>query len=234
MRFGIVVFPGTWSDVDWHHAVYDVLGEPAEYVWHKETSVAGYDCLVMPGGFSYGDYLRPGAIARFSPVMSAVAEFVQAGGLVIGSCNGFQVLCEAGLLPGALMRNQHLQFRCQPANLRVENAATRFTDAMTPGQVLEVPISHGDGNYYVDDGTLACLEANGQIVFRYCTPAGEVDESVNPNGSRSNIAGVMNLQGNVLGMMPHPERVVEPALGGTDGLLILESMVRAGLSLSNR
>ena len=234
MRFGIVVFPGTWSDVDWHHAVHDVLGEPAEYVWHKETSVAGYDCLVMPGGFSYGDYLRPGAIASFSPVMQAVAEFAQAGGLVIGSCNGFQVLCEAGLLPGALMRNDHLQFRCQPASLRVENAATPFTSAMTVGQVLDIPISHADGNYYADDQTLAHLEANGQVIFRYCTPAGEVNESANPNGARSNIAGVTNAQGNVLGMMPHPERVVEPGLGGTDGLLILESMVRAGLSLSNR
>ena len=234
MRFGIVVFPGSWSDVDWHHAVHDVLGEPAEYVWHKETSVTGYDCLVMPGGFSYGDYLRPGAIARFSPVMSAIVKFAEAGGLVIGSCNGFQVLCEAGLLPGALMRNNHLQFRCQPANLRVENAETPFTGAMSAGQVLNVPISHGDGNYYVDDDTLARLKANGQIVFRYCTPGGEVNESANPNGARDNIAGVTNAQRNVLGMMPHPERVVEPALGGTDGLLILESMVRAGLSLSNR
>ena len=227
MRFGIVVFPGTWSETDCYHAVRDALGEQAEYVWHKETSVAGFDCLVLPGGFSYGDYLRPGAIARFSPVMPAVVEFASRGGLVIGICNGFQILCEAGLLPGALMRNSHLQFRCQWANLRVENAATSFTNQAKAGDVLRIPISHGDGNYFADDETLAALEANGQVVFRYCAADGSLDLSANPNGSRSHIAGIVNRAGNVLGMMPHPERAVEAALGGTDGLVVLRSMVHA-------
>lgn len=202
----------------------DILGESAEYLWHKEVSVASYDCLILPGGFSYGDYLRPGAIAGFSPIMSAVTEFANAGGPILGSCNGFQILCEVGLLPGALMRNNHLQFRCEPANLVVENDTNCFTRSISQGQVLSIPISHGDGNYYVDDETLGTLEANGQVVFRYCKPNGEVDLSVNPNGAKGNIAGVTNIQGNVLGMMPHPERAVEEQLGGTDGLLIFKAI----------
>ena len=226
-RFAIVVFPGTWSDADWHAAIVDVLGEDAEYVFHKETSLAQFDCVVLPGGFSYGDYLRPGAIARFSPVMQSVIEFARSGGPVVGSCNGFQVLCESGLLPGALMRNRGLQFRCQPQYVRVERAEAPFTSLASQGDVLSIPISHGDGNYFADDATLERLEANGQIALRYCTEDGVVDSSANPNGSRANIAGVTNEAGNVLGMMPHPERVVEPELGGVDGLVIMRSILEA-------
>lgn len=227
MRFGILVLPGTWSDVDWYCALRDVLGVGASYVSYRETSVEGYDCLVIPGGFSYGDYLRPGAIARFSPVMRAVVDFAGRGGLVIGSCNGFQILCEAGLLPGALLRNRHLQFRCQETDLRVETVATPFTCLATVGEVLHIPIAHGDGNYYADDTTLNRLEADGRVVLRYCHPDGAVTDAANPNGSRNAIAGVVNERGNVLGLMPHPERAVEAELGSTDGLVILRSMAEA-------
>ncbi len=223
-RYGVLVFPGTWSDADWLYALEDAVGASAEPVFHKETDVSRFDCLVVPGGFSYGDYLRPGAIARFSPVMGAVAAFAQAGGPVIGSCNGFQVLCESGLLPGALMRNASLEFRCQPQRLRVERAAPPFTDALSEGETLSVPISHGDGAYYADADTLARMEANGQIAFRYCGADGDATPEANPNGSLSNIAGVVNEAGNVLGLMPHPERAVESALGGTDGLRLLRSL----------
>ena len=223
-RYGVLVFPGTWSDADWLHALEDAVGASAEPVFHKETDVSRFDCLVVPGGFSYGDYLRPGAIARFSPVMGAVAAFAQAGGPVIGSCNGFQVLCESGLLPGALMRNASLEFRCQPQRLRVERAAPPFTDALSEGETLSVPISHGDGAYYADADTLARMEANGQIAFRYCGADGDAALEANPNGSLSNIAGVVNEAGNVLGLMPHPERAVESALGGTNGLRLLRSL----------
>ncbi|MBI4499491.1 MAG: phosphoribosylformylglycinamidine synthase subunit PurQ, partial [Chloroflexi bacterium] len=185
----------------------------------------GLDCLILPGGFSYGDYLRPGAIARFSPVMGAVEQFAAQGGLVIGICNGFQILCEAGLLPGVLLRNRQLQFRCQWVHLRVEHMAP-FTWACQPGQVLRVPISHGDGNYYVDPETLAEMERNRQVLFRYCTSGGELTPEANPNGSLENIAGVTNREGNVLGMMPHPERCCEEVLGGTDGLFIFQSIVQ--------
>ncbi len=226
-KYAIVVFPGTWSERDWHAAITDVLGETAQYVFHKEKGLSGADCVVLPGGFSYGDYLRPGAIARFSPIMQAVADFANAGGPVIGSCNGFQVLCESGLLPGALMRNGSLQFRCQEQHLRVERAAAPFTSLARPGDVLSIPISHGDGNYFADDETLARLEANGQIAFRYCTAEGEVTDDANPNGSRASIAGITNEAGNVLGLMPHPERAVEAALGGTDGLVVLRSLQEA-------
>ena len=226
-KYAIVVFPGTWSERDWHAAITDVLGETAEYVFHKEEGLSAADCVVLPGGFSYGDYLRPGAIARFSPIMQAVAQFANAGGPVIGSCNGFQVLCESGLLPGALMRNGSLQFRCQEQHLRVERAAAPFTSLARPGDVLSIPISHGDGNYHADDETLARLEANGQIAFRYCTADGDVTDDANPNGSRANIAGITNEAGNVLGLMPHPERAVEAALGGTDGLVVLRSVQEA-------
>ena len=226
MRFGIVVFPGTWSDGDCYHAVKSVLGQEARYVWHKERDISGLDCLILPGGFSYGDYLRTGAIARFSPVMEEVERFAQRSGLVLGICNGFQILCEAGLLPGALMRNDHLQFRCQWTHLRVENPGTSFTSECAAGQVLEIPISHGEGNYYADEETLETLKSNGQVVFRYCTPGGEIAPEANPNGSLDNIAGIINAEGNVLGMMPHPERCCEESLGGRDGRLIFESMFR--------
>jgi phosphoribosylformylglycinamidine synthase len=226
MRFGVVVFPGTWSDGDCYYALREVLGLEAEYVWHKERDVSRFDCLLLPGGFSYGDYLRPGAIARFSPIMAAVERFASRGGLVLGICNGFQVLCEAGLLPGVLMRNSHLQYRCQWVNLRVENASTPFTLDCQRGQVLRIPISHGEGNYYADGATLRELEENGQVVFRYCTSQGSVTPEANPNGSIGNIAGVVNREGNVLGMMPHPERCCEELMGGTDGRLIFQSLLK--------
>ena len=232
MKFGIVVFPGTWSDTDCFHVVDQVFQQPVEYVWHKETDLSSYDCVVLPGGFSYGDYLRAGALARFSPVMQAVDGFAAAGGLVIGICNGFQVLCEAGLLPGVLTRNSHLQFRCQWVDIRIETANGRFTGAGTAGQVLRIPISHGEGNYYADEDTLDRLEADGQVAFRYCTPGGEIAPAANPNGSARNIAGITNDQGNVLGMMPHPERCCEELVGGTDGRVIFESLIGSALSLA--
>ena len=225
MRFGIVVFPGTWSDTDCHHAVNGVLGQEAGYVWHKETSLSGYDCIILPGGFSYGDYLRPGAMAGLSPVMDAVRDFAGSGGPVIGICNGFQILCEAGLLPGALLRNNHLEYRCQWTNLRTERTDTPFTLVCEPGQVLWVPVSHGEGNYYADAATLDQLEAEGRVLFRYCEPSGEVTPEANPNGAARNIAGIVNAQGNVLGMMPHPERCCEELLGSADGKLLFQSIV---------
>ena len=230
MKFGIVVFPGTWSDTDCYHVVDQVLREPVEYVWHQDTDLSSYDCVVLPGGFSYGDHLRAGALARFSPVMESVAEFAGSGGLVIGICNGFQILCEAGLLPGVLTRNAHLQFRCQWVNLRIERASGPFAGAGSDGQVLRVPISHGEGNYYADPDTLDRLESNGQVAFRYCTPDGEVTDAANPNGSARNIAGITNDRGNVLGMMPHPERCCEEIMGGTDGRVIFESIVASAIT----
>lgn len=226
MRFGVVVFPGTWSDGDCYYALHQVFDQPVDYLWHKQTDVSGYDCLILPGGFSYGDYLRAGALARFSPIMRAVDEFAAAGGLVLGICNGFQILCEAGLLPGVLMRNDHLQFRCQWVDLRVENAQTPYTGACQDGQVLRIPISHGEGRYYADASTLADLEAQGRVVFRYCTPSGAITPEANPNGSLHNIAGIINAQGNVLGMMPHPERCCEDLLGGTDGRSLFASILQ--------
>ena len=225
MRFGVVVFPGTWSDSDCYHATKEVLGQDADYVWHKDTDLSAYDCVILPGGFSYGDYLRTGAIARFSPVMQAVEAFAQRGGLVFGICNGFQVLCEAGLLPGVLMRNNHLQFRCQWTHLRVENSETPFTSECDRGQVLRIPVSHGEGNYYADASTLQTLNQRGQIILRYCAPSGAITDEASPNGAVENIAGITNAQGNVLGMMPHPERCCEPLLGGTDGRFIFESII---------
>ena len=229
MRFGVVVFPGTWSDVDCYHVLDEVLGQEASYVWHKETDLSSYDCVVLPGGFSYGDYLRCGAIARFSPVMESVVEFAGRGGLVLGICNGFQVLCEAGLLPGALLRNDSLEFRCKWVNLRVDNAESVFTGNCASGQRLRVPISHGEGRYYADDATLNTLDDEGRVLFRYCSENGEINAESNPNGSLNGIAGIINREGNVLGMMPHPERCCEPVLGGTDGLHIFESIVGAGV-----
>ena len=224
MKFGVVVFPGTWSDVDCFDVIKDVLGEPVEYVWHKSTDLSGYDCIILPGGFSYGDYLRCGAIARFSPVMKSVAEAAEQGKQVIGICNGFQILCEAGLLPGVLRANDHLQFLCQWVDLKVEDASTPFTSKLGQGQVIAVPISHGEGNYFADAATLAMLERDSRVALRYCGPDGEVAAEFNPNGSMNNIAGITNARGNVLGMMPHPERCCDELLGGVDGVAIFQSM----------
>ncbi len=225
MRFAIVVFPGTWSDRDCYHAVTDVLAQEAAYVWHRESDLSGFDCVVLPGGFAHGDYLRTGAIARFSPIMDAVIRHAEAGRPVFGICNGFQILCEAGLLPGALMRNASLQFRCQDVYLRTETLRSPFTAALTAGQVLRIPISHGEGNYYADPDTLARLNDAERVAFRYCTPAGAITPEANPNGALENIAGVLNEGRNVLGMMPHPERAVEALTGGEDGVLIWRSLV---------
>lgn len=227
MRFGVVVFPGTWSDGDCHYVLRDVLEQEVEYLWHMEKPdlFLHYHCIILPGGFSYGDYLRAGAIARFSPIMSAVQEFASKGGLVMGICNGFQILCEAGLLPGALMRNVHLQYRCQWTYLRVESNASPFTSLCQRSSVLKVPISHGEGNFVAEEATLQHLEERGHILFRYCTPQGDVTAEANPNGSVNNIAGIVNETGNVLGMMPHPERCCEEIMGGTDGRLIFQSIL---------
>ncbi len=225
MRFAVLVFPGTWSDGDCQHVLQARLGQQADRVWHREANLDGYDAVVVPGGFSYGDYLRCGAIARFSPVMGALQRHARAGRPVFGSCNGFQILCEAGLLPGALLRNDSLQFRCQEQYVRVARDDTGFSCASRAGDALMLPISHGEGNYFVDDDTLAELEAERRIVFRYSDPAGRVTPDANPNGSRANIAGVINAAGNVLGMMPHPERSSEALLGSEDGLLIWRSMI---------
>ncbi|NLW06762.1 MAG: phosphoribosylformylglycinamidine synthase subunit PurQ [Clostridia bacterium] len=225
MKFGVIVFPGSNGEQDVYHALDEVLRQPVDYLWHGDTDVSGYDCLVLPGGFSYGNYLRAGAIARFAPIMSAVIDFARAGGLVLGICNGFQILLEAGLLPGAMLRNDCLQFRCQWTHLRVENTATPFSNRFRQGQVIRVPIAHGEGNYYVDAATLAELEANRQVVFRYCDPSGKVTTAANPNGSVANIAGIINREGNILGMMPRPERCVEELLGGSDGREMLASVV---------
>ena len=230
MRFGVIVFPGTWSDGDCYYVLDTILGQKVDYVWHREHDLSAYDCVVLPGGFSYGDYLRAGAIARFSPVMAAVAEHARRGGLVYGICNGFQILCEAGLLPGALMRNDSLQFRCQPVHLRVENAATPYTWQCRPGQVLTIPISHGEGSYFADADTLAMLEDSRRVAFRYVTATGEVTAEANPNGSLNNIAGIINERGNVLGMMPHPERASEKLMGGEDGMSIWRSIIESGVA----
>ena len=225
MRFGVVVFPGTWSDCDFHYVIGEVLQQPVKYVWHRDRNLAEFDCLVLPGGFSYGDYLRAGAIAGRSPVVEALPEFVARGGVVLGSCNGFQILCEAGLLPGALMRNECLQYRCQSTHLLVENTDTAFTRAIRPGQVLRMPISHGEGKYHAEPHVLATLKKQNQIVLRYCTEDGGVTRAANPNGSVENIAGIVNDEGTVFGLMPHPERAAETAMGGTDGLMIFHSLL---------
>jgi phosphoribosylformylglycinamidine synthase subunit PurQ / glutaminase len=227
MKFGILVFPGTWSDRDWHHVLTRVLGHEAEYLWHGDRDLHGYDALIVPGGFAHGDYLRAGAIARFSPIMEEVARFADAGGLILGSCNGFQILCEAGLLPGALRRNAGMSFRCEWVHLRVERTDTPFTSQCQVGQVLRIPISHGEGNFYMDDADLESLEARRGVVFRYCDAEGNVTVAANPNGSRNNIAGIINERGNVVALMPHPERCCEAELGGTDGLFICNSLTAA-------
>ena len=227
MKTGIVVFPGTWSDRDCAHALFDVLGEPVRYVDYRERDLDDLSLVILPGGFSYGDYLRCGAIARFTPVMEAVAAFANRGGLVLGICNGFQILQEARLLPGALLRNASCEFRCEWVHLRVEQSDSAFTVDCRPGQVLRIPISHGEGNFFADPQTLQSLEANGQVVFRYCAPNGRITADANPNGSLGNIAGISNARGNVVGMMPHPERACEALLGGEDGLAIFRSAIHA-------
>ena len=219
MRFAVIVFPGSNCDLDMYHAVKDILGEEADYVFHTETSLEGYDAVLLPGGFSYGDYLRCGAIAQFSPIMKEVKRFADEGRPVFGVCNGFQVLVEAGLLPGVLMRNRELKFMCKTVELRVESNETMFTNEYAIGETIQIPIAHGEGNYYCDDATLETLKRNGQIAFTYTD---------NPNGSTANIAGITNEAGNVLGMMPHPERAVEAMIGGTDGLRLFTSIVKWG------
>jgi phosphoribosylformylglycinamidine synthase len=227
MKVGVLVFPGTWSHQDFAHVLQDVLGCDWGYVWHKDTSVAGYDCLILPGGFAHGDYLRCGAIARFSPIMDDVIRFAKGGGPVIGSCNGFQILCEAGLLPGALLRNTSLQYRCRWVHIRTESVATPFTRSLGVGQILKMPISHGEGRYFAAPETLAALQARGQIVFRYCAPDGRITADANPNGALDNIAGVCNEGRNVVGLMPHPERAAESLLGSEDGRLLFDAMFTA-------
>jgi phosphoribosylformylglycinamidine synthase I len=226
MKFGIVTFPGSNCDYDAYRAVVDALGEDASYLWHKDHDLQGADVVILPGGFSYGDYLRAGAIARFSPIMTEVAAHARRGGTVIGICNGFQIACEAGLLPGALLRNASLKFVCAPINLRVEQTETAFTSRYATGQLVTLPIAHGDGRYSADDETLDRLEGEGQVVFRYAPDPLQASEAYNPNGSMRDIAGIVNAEGNVLGMMPHPERAVDPVLGFTDGLPLFESILQ--------
>ena len=224
MRFGVVVFPGTWSDCDFHYVISEVLRQPVRYVWHRDRNLDDLDCVILPGGFSYGDYLRAGAVAGRSPVVDVLRDFTARGGVVLGSCNGFQILCEAGLLPGALMRNECLQYRCQSVYLSVDNAETAFTRGLG-GRVLTMPISHGEGKYYADAATLAGLRERRQIVFRYVDAGGRATRAANPNGSLDNIAGVISEDGNVLGLMPHPERAAEGLMGGTDGLALFQSLL---------
>jgi len=217
VKFAVIVFPGSNCDVDMYHAIKDELGEEVEYVWHDTESLEGYDGILLPGGFSYGDYLRSGAIARFSNVMKEVIKAAEAGKPVLGVCNGFQILLEAGLLPGAMRRNESLSFICKPVQLKVETNQTMFTSAYTEGQIITIPVAHGEGNYYCDEETLNQMKANNQIVFTY---------QQNPNGSLADIAGITNAKGNVLGMMPHPERAVDELLGGADGLKLFQSIVK--------
>ena len=228
MDFGIVVFPGTGSEADCFHVVKDVLGQQARYVWHQETDLAGCDCVILPGGFSYGDCLRCGAIASHSPVMEAVRDFAAGGGLVIGICNGFQILLEAGLLPGAMLRNAALRFLCRFVDLRVENNRTPFTGKAEEGQVLRIPIAHGEGNYFADEATLDALEEQGRVVLRYCDAEGDITPQVNPCGSARNIAGICSEGFNVFGLMPRPERCAEAILGSADGMFIWDSILAAG------
>ncbi len=227
MKFAVVVFPGSNCDHDAYYAAKHVLGQDAEFVWHKDSSLGGADVVILPGGFAHGDYLRTGAIARFSPVMRAVKAFAESGGPVLGICNGFQVLLEAGLLPGAMLRNRSVKFQCEHVHIRVEQTDTPFTAACRPGQVLRIPIAHGEGNYYAEPDVIERLEKNRQVVFRYVTAAGAVKPEANPNGSASNIAGLCNERRNVVGLMPHPERACELAVGSADGLVLFESVLKA-------
>lgn len=227
MKFGVVIFPGSNCDYDCYYVIEAVIGQPVEFIWHQDTSLKGFDAVILPGGFAYGDYLRTGALAKFSPVMSAVGDFAKKGGLVIGICNGFQILAEANLLPGALLRNVGMKYLCKFVYLRTETTNTPFTNLLTKGQLLHIPIGHGDGNYFADADTLKRLEDNDRVVFRYATAGGQVTPESNPNGSVNNIAGIVNEQRNVFGLMPHPDRCSEELLGSADGKLIFESMVNA-------
>lgn len=224
MKVGVVTFPGSNCDYDAFAAIRHVMGEESTFLWHKSEDLQQVDLVILPGGFSYGDYLRAGAIARFSPIMNQVIKFAESGGLVLGICNGFQLLTEAGLLPGALIRNDHLRFSCKQVYIRVENNQTSFTSACRPGELLKIPIAHAEGNYYNFDGDIKTLEDNNHVLFKYVSADGQVSEAGNPNGSINNIAGIINKEGNVVGMMPHPERAVEEILGSTDGLKLFESI----------
>ena len=227
MKFGVIIFPGSNCDHDAYWTIGHVLEQPVTFLWHESHDLESCDAIIVPGGFAYGDYLRTGAIAKFSPVMASVRKFAEGGGIVLGICNGFQILCESGLLPGALMRNAGLKYVCKPVQVRVESSDTPFTNACNEGDILSIPIGHMDGNYFCDEATLAELDRDRRVVFRYCEPSGEVTPASNPNGSRHNIAGICSPGRNVLGMMPHPERASEPALGSVDGRKIFESLVRA-------
>jgi phosphoribosylformylglycinamidine synthase len=227
MKFAVIVFPGSNCDHDAHYAAQHVLGQQAELIWHKDTSLRGADVVVLPGGFAHGDYLRTGAIARFSPIMQEVTRFAAAGGPVLGICNGFQILLEAGMLPGAMLRNRSLHFRCEHVHVRVEQTDTPFTLTCAPSRVLRIPIAHGEGNYYAEPDVVEQLESNRQVVFRYVNAAGEMTADANPNGSVHNIAGICNERRNVVGLMPHPERACELAVGSADGLVMFESAVKA-------
>jgi phosphoribosylformylglycinamidine synthase subunit PurQ / glutaminase len=227
MKFGVVVFPGSNCDHDAYYTLANVMHKPVEFIWHQSQDLAGSDAIVLPGGFAHGDYLRTGAIARFSPVMKSVEKFAKGGGMVFGICNGFQILLEAGLLPGAVMRNSGLRYICRHVHVRIEQTDTPFTCTAKKGQIIRIPIAHNDGNFNADEATLAELEKNRQVIFRYTNPDGSDDAAGNPNGSMSNIAGVCNRERNVAGLMPHPERAVEAALGSDDGLVIFQSMVEA-------
>ncbi|MCK4893660.1 MAG: phosphoribosylformylglycinamidine synthase subunit PurQ [Calditrichia bacterium] len=225
MRFGVIVFPGSNCDHDMYYALKKVTGDDVQFIWHQDRSLDGFDGVVLPGGFSYGDYLRAGAIARFSPILQEIVRFAKKGKIVLGICNGFQILTESGLLPGALMRNQNLRFICKHVYIRTENNQSAFTKMLKNGQVLRIPIAHGEGKYYTDDDNLNRLTENNQIIFRYCSPTGKLEDAHNPNGSKSSIAGIINSEGNVLGMMPHPERAVEMLLGSKDGRYLFESII---------
>ena len=227
MKFGVVIFPGSNCDHDCFYAIETVIGKPVEFIWHQDTSVKGFDAIILPGGFAYGDYLRTGALAKFSPVMKAIGDFAGRGGLVYGICNGFQILTEAGLLPGALLRNVTMKYICKFLHLRTETANTPYTNLLKKGQLLRIPIGHGDGNFFADADTLKRIEDNDQVVFRYADAEGRITLEANPNGSLNNIAGIVNEKRNVLGMMPHPDRSSEAILGSADGKLIFESMVNA-------
>ncbi len=228
MKFGVIIFPGSNCDHDAYWAFKEVFGQPATFLWHDSADLQNCDVVIVPGGFAYGDYLRTGALAKFSPVMGSVRKFADGGGLVMGICNGFQILCESGLLPGALMRNAGLKYICKPVNIRVESEQTPFTHGCKKGEVLQVPIGHMEGNYFSDEDVLKTLQRQDRILFRYCTPEGDTTAEANPNGSLDNIAGICNEGRNVLGMMPHPERASEAALGMTDGVRILQSLVTSG------
>jgi phosphoribosylformylglycinamidine synthase subunit PurQ / glutaminase len=237
MKFAIVVFPGSNCDHDAYHATTAVIGQQAELIWHKDTDLRGADAVILPGGFAHGDYLRTGAIARFSPIMKSVEAFAAAGGPVVGFCNGFQILLEAGLLEGAMLRNRSLQYRCEHVHVRVERTDTPWTTLCQPGQVMRIPIAHGEGNYFAAAEVIERLEANGQVIFRYVTAGGETTDASNPNGSLHNIAGICNEHRNVVALMPHPERACEPVLGSGDGKVVLDSVVaslRAGVPVAAR